>query len=118
MWFVLAQLAKGHVYFCPHLASVIICTLVCKFGSYNLRPYGPSGLSFWSVIFCIGWEKRGVLNYNQELVMIFKMHETSHCDMKSSNFKQWMSQELWCPNPTDAANEKCIKSSIETPMKV
>lgn len=46
------------------------------------------------------------------------MHETSHCDMKSSNFKQWMSQELWCPNPTVAANEKCIKSSIETPMKV
>ena len=33
--------------------------------------------------------------------MIFQMHETHHNDMKSSNFKQGMSQELWYLSPVD-----------------
>ena len=33
--------------------------------------------------------------------MIFQMHETHHYDMKSSNFKQGMSQELWYLSPVD-----------------
>lgn len=33
--------------------------------------------------------------------MIFQMYEAHHYDMKSSNFKQGMSQELWYLSPVD-----------------